>query len=76
MALRAGQTLSEALPGGGELLMIAGNATEGRDHLAAGSWLRIPPGDTLSLVAGDAGAKIWIKTGHLPFAAAPNASRY
>ena len=62
-------TISE--PGGIELLVMSGDLTEGGDTLSKGSWLRMPEGNSLSVVAGAEGAKVWVKTGHLPFAAAP-----
>jgi hypothetical protein len=58
-------------PGGIELLVIAGSLTEGPDLLEKGSWLRLPEGAALSARSGPEGAKVWMKTGHLPFAAAP-----
>ena len=70
IALNAGETLSETPKGGSELLIISGTATEGEDTLTTGSWLRLPEGAPLNLTTKD-GAKLWIKTGHLPFAAAP-----
>lgn len=71
IALDAGCTLSELPHGGAELLMMSGSATEGGDSLTEGSWLRLPQGADLQITAGAIGAKFWIKTGHLPFAAAP-----
>ena len=71
VALDAGCMLSETPQGGAEVLMISGSATEGSDTLVHGSWLRLPQGADLRITAGADGAKFWIKTGHLPFAAAP-----
>ena len=71
VALDAGCMLSEAPQGGAEVLMISGSATEGSDTLVHGSWLRLPQGADLRITAGADGAEFWIKTGHLPFAAAP-----
>ncbi|WP_108813727.1 cupin domain-containing protein [Loktanella sp. Alg231-35] len=64
-------TLNETPQGGVELLMIAGSGVEGGDTLTKGSWLRLPEGAPLNLTADDDGARVWIKTGHLPFAQAP-----
>ena len=69
--LDPGATLSVADPGGIEILMIAGEAQAGEDQLQKGAWLRLPEGEPLTAQAGEAGAKIWMKTGHLPFAAPP-----
>ena len=41
------------------------------EGLARHDWLRLPEGHRLSVTAGDDGAKIWMKTGHLRFAGAP-----
>ena len=70
-ALDAGATLKNAGAGGIEMLLIDGNLTEGGETLSKGSWLRLPEGTQLSATAGDTGARVWIKTGHLPFAKAP-----
>jgi len=69
--LEPGAALPIDAAGGAELLMIAGTATEGADALRKGSWLRVPDGDTVRAVAGPDGARIWMKTGHLRYAAAP-----
>lgn len=66
-----GAALAEDVPGGAELLVLGGTLTEGGDALRASSWLRIPQGGGLAAVAGDGGATVWIKTGHLPHARAP-----
>ncbi|MGJ8621960.1 MAG: cupin domain-containing protein [Yoonia sp.] len=70
--LSAGQSFTETPKGGAELLILSGDATEAGDTLVTGSWLRLPEGAKLDLTAGADGAKFWIKTGHLPFAAAPS----
>lgn len=59
--------------GGIEVLVLEGELAEGSDVLSAQGWLRLPEGAKLSAQAGPGGAKIWMKTGHLPYAAAPNA---
>lgn len=61
---------SEA-PGGIELLVLDGSLTQDGDTLTKGSWLRLPDGTPLEAMAGRSGAKIWMKTGHLPFAKPP-----
>ena len=71
--VEAGCRLSLEAEGGIEALLLDGTLTEGSDTLAEGSWLRLPDGTALDAVAGGVGAKIWIKTGHLPFAKAPTA---
>ena len=69
--LEAGATLTSEAPGGIELLVIEGSVTGNGEVLARHDWLRLPEGHRLSLTAGDDGAKIWMKTGHLRFAGAP-----
>ena len=69
----AGATLTNADMGGIEVLVIAGTVTEDGDTLGKGAWLRLPDGQKLSAQAGPDGAKLWVKTGHLPFAKAPSA---
>ena len=39
--------------------------------LGTGGWLRLPEGEALRVTAGAEGAKLWIKTGHLPHAKSP-----
>lgn len=67
----AGAAMNSSDAGGIEILLISGSVTEGGDALEKGSWLRLPEGQTLSAVAGADGAKVWMKTGHLPHAKPP-----
>lgn len=67
----AGAEVTMDVPGGAELLVLDGCLTEGTDTLVKGSWLRLPEAGTLSAIAGENGARIWMKLGHLPFAAPP-----
>ena len=71
ITLAAGQTLNETPTGGAEILILSGAAEESGDTLNTHAWLRLPEGAPLDLTAGHQGTKLWIKTGHLPFAAAP-----
>lgn len=57
--------------GGIEVLVIEGSVTENDEQLVKGSWLRLPDGEALRVRSGADGARLWIKTGHLPFARAP-----
>ena len=68
----AGAVLDVEAKGGIELLMIAGAMEETGDTLRKGSWLRIPEGGQLHGTAGAEGARIWMKTGHLPHARPPS----
>src|SRR5262249_35831387 len=51
--------------GGFEALVLEGSFEEGGETFAQHSWLRLPKGSSLTAVAGAAGARLWIKTGHL-----------
>ncbi len=69
--LDAGALFTNADVGGIEMLVISGDVVENGEVLSKGAWLRLPDGQSLSVRAGDQGAKIWIKTGHLRYAKAP-----
>ncbi|MFY2825569.1 cupin domain-containing protein [Ruegeria sp. MALMAid1280] len=69
--LDAGATLSTNAPGGIEILIIDGSITTDQGALSKNSWLRLPEGQALSATAGPEGAKVWMKTGHLLYAQAP-----
>jgi hypothetical protein len=69
-----GITVSLAVPGGLELLVLDGGFSEGGERFAPQSWLRLPAGATLQATAGPGGCRLWVKTGHLARAqAAPSA---
>jgi hypothetical protein len=53
------------------MFVISGSVIEGGDALGKGAWLRLPDGRALSAVAGDDGAKVWIKSSHLAHAKPP-----
>jgi anti-sigma factor ChrR (cupin superfamily) len=57
--------------GGTEVLVLNGSLTESGEGLRQGSWLRVPDGQPFAAEAGGDGAKLWVKTGHLRFVAAP-----
>lgn len=69
--LNDGATLHKTDAGGIEMLVIQGTVRENGETLGRGAWLRLPEGQTLNATAGDGGAKVWIKTGHLAHAKAP-----
>ena len=69
--LEAGAILEANDTGGIEVLIIDGAITEGGDDLHKGSWLRLPDGQPMKAIAGAQGAKVWMKTGHLPYAKPP-----
>lgn len=69
--LESGASLTNNDEGGIEMLVISGSVTEGESILNKGAWLRLPEGQNLNIKAGELGATVWIKTGHLPFAKPP-----
>ncbi|MBO6760243.1 MAG: cupin domain-containing protein [Roseivirga sp.] len=69
---KAGESVAIDLPQGGEFLVLEGGFHDGEDELRKHSWLRLPQGSQFNAKAGDNGAKVWVKTGHLPYAQAPS----
>jgi len=67
----AGAVFESDAIGGLEMLVIAGSVDDGGETLGKGAWLRLPDGQKISVVAEGAGAKVWVKTGHLRHAKAP-----
>lgn len=57
--------------GGLELFVLEGGFDEAAERFARWSWLRLPVGAPLHARAGRSGATLYVKEGHLPFAAAP-----
>ncbi|MDJ0642270.1 MAG: cupin domain-containing protein [Erythrobacter sp.] len=58
-----GQTIKEAA--GGEILILDGTLKHDNEIYAKHDWLRIPSGESVHLIAGPDGARLWIKRGHL-----------
>ncbi|HKL62677.1 MAG TPA: cupin domain-containing protein [Woeseiaceae bacterium] len=52
-------------PGGEETFVLEGGLADGEREYLAGDWLRLPPGSRHA-VTSEAGAVLWVKTGHLP----------
>ncbi len=52
-------------PGGLEILVVNGTMLHEGKRLRRWSWLRLPVNSHLSALAGAAGCKLWVKTGHL-----------
>lgn len=71
--LAPGDRLSDPATGGAEMLVLAGSISEGPDTLQKGGWLRVPDGAALTATAGDTGATVWMKTGHVIHAKPPKA---
>jgi anti-sigma factor ChrR (cupin superfamily) len=61
----ADASIALELPGGIEVLVLDGGFEEGGEHFAPQSWLRLPAGARLTAKAGPAGARAWIKSGHV-----------
>lgn len=51
--------------GGLEVFLVEGSIIETGDELGRWDWLRLPVGSAFRATAGEAGARVWIKTGHL-----------
>lgn len=64
-------SLTSNAAGGIEMLVIDGTVSVEGEQLTKNSWLRLPDGVPLVANAGTLGAKLWVKTGHLPYAQAP-----
>lgn len=69
--LDAGATLRSDASGGIEMLVLDGAVTVDGQLLERHGWLRLPEGQKLQARAGAHGARIWMKTGHLPLARPP-----
>jgi anti-sigma factor ChrR (cupin superfamily) len=62
---QAGASVELANRDGLELLVLAGNFTEGTTRLGQLSWLRLPPGHPLRGHVGSKGARVWYKSAPL-----------
>ena len=56
----------EAPTDGAEVLLLEGSLHDGTALQPQGSWIRLPGDEGRALVAGPAGATLYLKTGHLP----------
>lgn len=73
MVLAPGAALNLDPGGGAELLVLSGSLSDGGGEvLEPQGWLRLPVGAPLRARAGQEGAALWMKTGHLRFVAAPD----
>ena len=66
-----GATVTIDAEGGAEFFVLEGSFEEGGDTFSRHSWLRLPSMPTAIMRAGADGARVWIKTGHLRYAAPP-----
>jgi len=51
------------LPDGIEVLVLDGSFTDADEAFTTESWLRLPKGATLDVVAGAEGCRVWVKAG-------------
>jgi anti-sigma factor ChrR (cupin superfamily) len=65
LRLLPGRVLRLEERGGAELLVIEGQLVDGATVLGPLGWLRLPPDEASGLRAGDSGATLYLKTGHL-----------
>ena len=65
LRLEPGEMAQISATDGLEAFVLAGSVTESADHLGKWDWLRLPVDAKAEFVAGDQGAKLWVKTGHL-----------
>lgn len=63
--LGANELLYNKLLQGFELLVLEGSVTADGQTYESGSWLRLPAGQHLDVVAGKQGTTVYLKTGHL-----------
>lgn len=68
----AGATVTVDTEGGAEFLVLDGSFEESGETFEKHSWLRVPKGYDLSIVAGENGARVWVKTGHLDYVITPD----
>ncbi|MBC7574000.1 MAG: cupin domain-containing protein [Herminiimonas sp.] len=61
----ADATIDLAPNGGIEVFVLDGSFSESGETFRRWSWLRLPVGVPLRVVSGAAGARVWIKEGHL-----------
>lgn len=61
----ANQEIAFVPAGGLEIFVLNGDFHEGEERFHTWSWLRLPPGQRLCVLTGPAGARVWVKEGHL-----------
>ena len=61
----AGSTVELDARSGMEVFVIEGGFAEAGEDFATWDWLRLPPGTQSVATAGEDGARVWIKSGHL-----------
>lgn len=63
--LATGANILEASQNGAEILVVSGTVVLEETRYEQGSWLRLPAGEPAVPRAGDQGATVYLKTGHL-----------
>ncbi len=48
-----------------EVFVLEGSFIETGEEFGVWDWLRLPPGSRSTAIAGEGGARVWIKSGHL-----------
>lgn len=66
--LASGKALHNDATGGTELLVLEGDLLVDDRSCGQGSWIRLPTGNHLRILAGAQGATLYLKTGHLAHA--------
>lgn len=61
----AGEPVKLDAQHGLEVFVVDGDYTEAGEEFGKWDWLRLPPGTHSVATAGQAGARVWIKSGHL-----------
>lgn len=59
------EAIFDTPPDGAELLVLMHSVKLDGQTYECGSWLRLPAGESVNLHAGDQGATVYLKTGHL-----------
>lgn len=63
--LEVGEAFVERACEGIEILVLAGDIIENAETYHAGSWIRLAPDEQYHFAAGEQGATVYMKTGHL-----------
>lgn len=66
LRLAPGTSWTHAHQGGEEIFVIEGRFSDEHGSYSAGTWLRYPHGSAHAAFTRDAGALLYVKTGHLP----------
>jgi len=70
-SFEADSTINLLHPGGMELLVLEGSFQCNGENFIKHAWLRVPMDHAVALKASKQGARVWLKTGHLPHVKQP-----